>query len=177
MPKYQSNYVVPPLSRKEIREFAESVRKMFGIYNNTYFPVTRVLEVLGLMEINFEIIAEMEWLRTYGGETQAFYSLSEHTIKIRQSVYDCDNKDHGRDRFTIAHEIAHALLLNNHSIKVAKNRNVEDTPIWCNPEWQADCLAGELLVPYHLCKDMTIEEIMEKCKVSFKAASYQKSKF
>jgi len=42
-----------------------------------------------------------------------------------------------------------------------------------DPEWQADCFAGELLMPYHLIQEMSKEEIMQKCKVSFTAACNQ----
>ena len=48
-----------------------------------------------------------------------------------------------------------------------KIRSFED------PEWQAKCFAGELLIPAHLVGDLTPEEISEKCGVSYDAAVVQ----
>jgi Zn-dependent peptidase ImmA (M78 family) len=45
-----------------------------------------------------------------------------------------------------------------------------------DPEWQADCLAGELLMPYDLIKGMSDEEVALQCGVTMAAAKYQLSK-
>lgn len=42
-----------------------------------------------------------------------------------------------------------------------------------NPEWQANTFAAELMAPFSLIKDMSIEEIMEKCGISRQAATIQ----
>ena len=42
-----------------------------------------------------------------------------------------------------------------------------------DPEWQANCFAGELLVPKRLVKNLSVEEIVEQCKVTQAMASIQ----
>ena len=44
---------------------------------------------------------------------------------------------------------------------------------YSDPEWQAKCFAGELLVPAHLMKGCSAEEIVEECGVSYDAAKIQ----
>ena len=77
----------------------------------------------------------------------------------------------GRDRMTIAHELLH-LILHQPSSLTLYRRN-EEIPIYKNPEWQAECFAGELLMPYERIKNMSESEIVDKCKVSQIAAHYQ----
>ena len=177
MVKYKSSYEVPPLRRIDLRRYARSVRRDLGLLNTHYFPIVELLEALHQMGIEQDIIDDLTWDKQYGKEKHAVYSLTDRIINIKESVYNGAVNDCGRDRFTIAHEIAHVLLLDNHEIKVAKIRDGNDLPPYRDPEWQADCLAGELLMPYHLCKDMSISEIVKMCKVSLSAAHFQKSKY
>ena len=176
MTRYENNYEVPAKSRQELRSIAKQFRKILGI-NTPYFPVPQVFEVLELVGIHGDVVDDDTWNKYYGCDKYAEYDLKEKTISIRESVYDAAIAGSGRDRFTMAHEIAHALLLDNHNVKVCRSTDLSPTKTYCNPEWQADCLAGELLVPYDKCKDMSEQEIVEKCKVSYDAAKYQKSKF
>mgnify|MGYP000952505712 FL=1 len=46
-----------------------------------------------------------------------------------------------------------------------------------DPEWQANAFAGELMAPYDLVKNMSVEEISEKCGMSMTAASIQYRKY
>ena len=48
-----------------------------------------------------------------------------------------------------------------------------DIPTYRNPEWQANTFAAELMAPRHLIKNLTVEEIMEKCGMSRQAATIQ----
>lgn len=174
--KYESNYEVPPLGRKDLRRIAKIIRGRLGV-KTICFPVVELLETLGEMGIDSDIVDRSQWEKIFGSNEHAEYDLSTHIISIREDIYARAVEGYGRDRFTIAHEIAHAFLLDDKHIKVAKIRGETSIPLWRNPEWQADCLAGELLVPYGLCKDMNVVEIAEKCKVSSDAAFYQKSRF
>ena len=45
-----------------------------------------------------------------------------------------------------------------------------------DPEWQANTFAAELMAPYKLIRGLSVEEIMEKCGMSFTAASIQYKK-
>lgn len=176
MGKYDSNYEVPPVSRRDLRSYAKRLREQLGV-NTPYFPIIPFLEALQSLGIGYDIVDDNEWIREFGSDKHAEYNLADHIIYIKQEIYDRAVNDKGRDRFTIAHEIAHALLLDGHSICVARRSPNSALPIYKNPEWQADCLAGELLIPCHLCKGMSIAQIVDQCKVSYDSARMQKSKF
>ncbi len=88
---------------------------------------------------------------------------------IRSDVYEGAIKGDCRDRFTLCHEIGHYFLHQPNSISFARG----NIPVYRDPEWQANTFAGELMAPYDLVKDMKIEEIMEKCGMSRKAATIQ----
>lgn len=176
MGKYETNYEVPPVSRKNLRVFAKLLRDSFGI-KTIKFPVIEFLEALDGFGVYYDIVDDAEWNQCFGVNEHAEYNLVTRTISIKESVYNHAIAGYGRDRFTIAHEIAHALLLDDSELKVAKIRGKQAIPLFRNPEWQADCLAGELLMPYHKCKNMTVTEIAETCQVSLDAAICQKSKF
>lgn len=49
----------------------------------------------------------------------------------------------------------------------------EKVPTYKDPEWQANTLAAELLMPIHLIKGKAIQEIAYKCEVSYTAAAIQ----
>ena len=172
---YSSTYEVSPLTRLEIRGLANHIRKLFNI-EGCYFPIVEFLEmVIPKLGVQYDLIGDEDWYKYFGYGKWAEYDMSRKTIYLRSSVYNraCDGV--GQDRYTIAHEIAHVLLLDSSDIKVA--RLTRDVKLCCNPEWQADCFAGELLIPEHLCRNMSEEEIMIKCGVSQKAAKYQKVRF
>lgn len=178
MVDYSSVFEVPPMSRGDLREIAQNLRTKLGI-TTPYFPITRLLESMwSLFGIDYDYIDDIEWDRTFGKAVHAQYDLDKKTIFIKESVYIRANENRGRDRFTIAHEIAHAILINNNKVKFCRTaQDILKIPLYKNPEWQADCLAGELLVPYSLCKNMSEMEIVRKCGVTYSAAHIQKIKF
>ena len=51
----------------------------------------------------------------------------------------------------------------------------EHVPAYQDPEWQAKCLAGELMVPYELVGGMSAAAVANACGVSLQAAYYQLS--
>ena len=177
MTTYNYNYIVPPLSRLSIRAYAKKIREVLGV-TGAYFPVTALLEGLAYVnDVNYDIVDDTEWDKRFGKDKHAQYDLLDKVIYVKESVYLGALENKGRDRFTIAHEIAHALLLDEKSIKFNRNLPKDLPPIYTNPEWQADCLAGELLIPAHLCRNMSIEQISKSCAVTEMAAKCQKSKF
>jgi len=176
MINYGSQYQVPAMSRKALRGLAVEIRKIFNI-NSAYFPVTKILESLTVIGIDYDYIEDNDWEKEYGKEKHAEFSLNEKIIRIKESVYENAVNNNGRDRFTITHEIAHAILLDLPEIKLAREFDVHGKNLCRNPEWQADCLAGELLVPFDKCATLSPEEISLECKVSLSAAKYQKSRF
>ena len=72
-------------------------------------------------------------------------TLPTGEILLRESVYNGACYGNGRDRFTVAHELAHGVL---HKEQIGFARPVDhNTKIYCNAEWQANEFAGRLLLP------------------------------
>lgn len=159
------------MSRKGIRGVVQNLKRAIGCENKYCFDVLSFLErVLPLLdeEFSFEIVTFIEndpncYAKTYPDNKK---------IVLTESVYNRAYNGSPRDRFTVAHEIGHLLLHNDINISFARGQ--EEIPTYENPEWQANTFAAELLVPTHLIKDMSIDEISLKCNVSRQVASIQK---
>ena len=169
---YKTAFEAKPESREDLRYLAKLIRKELGIaLDKKYVDVTWILERLDVLdsEYSYEIVDDDE----LGAAVQAQTDILKDTIYIKESVYEDAIQNNGRDRMTIAHEILHLIL--HQPVALTLYRRTDDLPIYKNPEWQAECFAGELLMPYDQIKDMTEEEIVEQCKVSKRAAHYQKA--
>lgn len=167
---YDSIFEVKPESRKDLRALARDVRLLLGINPcQLYIDITRVLEKISELDPNFSFeIVDNDELKY---DVQAQTDIVKDKILIKESVYMGAIRNVGRDRMTIAHELLH-LILHQPSSLTLYRRNGE-IPIYKNPEWQAECFAGELLMPYERIKNMSESEIVDKCKVSQIAAHYQ----
>ena len=164
-------FIAEPTSRLELREIANEVRSVFDSQSNLYFDVLRLLELLCSDSscANYEIVPDDTFPSHIHGDTD----IIKKEIRIKESVYDGAVSGNGRDRMTVAHEIGHLLLLGIFGIKLQRNLKKDKVPLYRSPEWQAKCFAAELLIPADLTKDMTPEEIAQKCGVSKAAANYQ----
>lgn len=167
-----SQYVANPMSRLKIREVANLLRRILQLENEPYFPVLHFLELgMPLIDKNFNYeIKPIEEM----GDCYGITYPEEHLIALREDVYDRAVVGIPRDRFTIAHEIAHYLLHNPKTVSFARTTGHERVPPYLDPEWQANAFAGELLAPPHLIKEMSsIAEIETRCGVSRKVAEIQ----
>lgn len=166
-----TNFIAEPLSRKKIRAFTKYIRNLCGLQNAVYFPVVEFLEnILPNLIENFTLeIVECSKMCGKEGETIP----SCNNIKIREDVYEKAVAGDGRARFTILHEIGHLLLHDNDRVALCRTSGESPVKPYENPEWQADAFAGELLISEHLIKDMSVDEICEKCGASYAAAQCQ----
>lgn len=168
-----SEYIVETKSRKELRHLALVFRKWLGLENELWVPIVELLDILAkvLKEFSYEIVPD----DALPPGTHAETDIRTGHITIKESVYEraCDGE--GRDRMTIAHEIGHFLTLCVCGFKLQRNFSKQKVKRFNDPEWHAKCFAGEFLVPYHLTGNMTAEEIVNACGVSFDAAHYQLS--
>lgn len=158
---------VRPMSRSDIRKLTYRLREDLGLRNIPYINVIRLVEIvfpeiLKWDDYSFEV-GTLEKMQGNHGLTQ------KHTITIREDVYERTVAGRGRDRFTVMHEVGHLLLHADAPIALARGK----VKPYCDPEWQANAFAGEMLVPYHLISGMTVEEIQSVCGVSKSAANYQ----
>ncbi len=166
-----TNYSVESKSRNEIRELTRAIRKALRKDDELYFPVVQLLDGMSLAfpNFNYEIVEDSELPPYIHADT----NILTGEIRIKQSVYDRACNGEGRDRMTIAHEIGHYIMIVCCGFKIARNYNNDIIPAHSDPEWQAKCFAGELLIPGHLVKDLCPEDIAQKCGVSLEAATYQ----
>lgn len=167
-------YKAAPLSRQNIRHFVKLIRKITGTENLTYFPIVQFMEnVLPQIIEGFSYeIVPVEEMPDKCGETYPALNL----IKIREDIYCRAVQGDGFSRLTVGHETGHLLINDEHSISLCKIQPGTRLKAYEDPEWQANCFAGELLMYYPLVKDFSVDDLREKCGVTLSAATYQKSK-
>ena len=170
-----SDLYAQAVSREDLRQLAYVIRKEFGYLDVCKIPVDRLLDQMceAFKDFSYEIVPDDEW---EDKSTHADTNVLGGTIRIRESIFirACDG--HGRDRMTIAHEIAHYILCCVIGVKLYSRRG-KQVVIYNDPEWQAKCLAGELLIPYYKFKEYkripSVKLIQRLCGVSSDAAEYQ----
>jgi Zn-dependent peptidase ImmA (M78 family) len=169
-------YAAAPLSRYDIHTYAKSLREKLQLKDRLYFPVTTFLEIFPKLinddDFYFEIVADDSLPESIHAE----YSVEDNCVRIRQSVYDGACAGSGRDRMTIMHELSHVILIKICGIRLY--RTFDNVPLkpYLDPEWQAKCLAGELMMDTRLIKGMSAHQVSVRCGVSLTAAQYQLSK-
>ena len=167
-------YMAQPCSRLDLRRLAMDIRYKLGLEKELFFPIVQFLELMSEIfpKFYFEVVEDYILPRGVHADT----NIENHLIRIKQSVYDGACADNGRDRMTIAHEIGHYLLLCVWGFRIQRNFMGTSIPTYQDPEWQAKCFAGELLIPAHLVKGMDPIEISDLCGVSLSAAKTQWNK-
>ncbi len=165
------DYSVEPRSRADLRRLASEIRKALRLDKQLYFPIVELLDVLEetLDGFSYLIIPDDELPPNKHADTNVYTG----EIRIKESVYNGARRGNGRDRMTIAHEFSHFMTLCFLGMKLSRTIGGERIKSYEDPEWQAKCLAGELLIPYTLTIGMTTGKIVEKCGVSYSAAEYR----
>ncbi len=193
---------VKPRSNKEIQDHAEDTcRRIFASLASAGRPIpvvvalgnlnalVRCVESESPVEFKYAVISarsEEEGSTSWVGE--------QVEVAIREDVFNRASHGDGRSRFTVAHEIAHALLharelrgtegvLFRDSSCTAglRTREVESVPAYSNPEHQANVWASSFLMPFAGVKaflrqcaeagvDATIGSIAKNFQVSYAAA-------
>lgn len=162
---------VPPRRRADIAARANTHRQQFQMlygYDPDCFPVVDFVEnvvAAVLQEFVLEVVDDHE-MRGMEGATFP----DELRICLPNKVYEGAVAGDPRSRFTVAHELGHLFL--HRDIPFARlARSTEKTPAYSDSEWQANEYAGALLMPRRLLEGMTtIQEISERCGVSWQAA-------
>lgn len=161
------NIAAEPMSRRKIREMTRKLRELLGFDTQTFFPIVHFIEwILANPEdgVELEIVEPSEMEDMYG-----VTNTGKNVMRIRSDVYERAVKGNPRDRFTLCHELGHYFLHQPDSMSYARG----EIPKYRQPEWQANTFAGELMAPYHLVNEMSIDEIMENCGMSRQAATIQ----
>ena len=163
---------VKPMSRLSLRNKATAVRMLCKLGNGS-LDVIRFLEHIMpelFPNLSIEIVEKFEGEKGKCGEFDFF----NDTIRIPQERYDKAISGDGRARFDIIHECCHKILITPKDLAFC--RYTRELKTYEDPEWQADCLAGELLIPADEIRGMSVNEIVGTYVVTPKAANMQLSK-
>jgi Zn-dependent peptidase ImmA (M78 family) len=138
-------YVVDPLSRQDIRTVAAAVRAV-GQSPTGYFDIMGFLE-FKMPELSPQFQLKILSLAELGDQLGVTHP-DAFIIKLREDIYDkaCDGD--GFSRMTVAHELGHFVLHSESKLGFARKLADDSTKAFMNSEWQANCFAGELLVPW-----------------------------
>lgn len=166
--------VVPPMSAASIAALAENVRRIFCTDDRIAIPIIDILE-FGLVKFDEDFVFEVRSVNEMKGD-EGMVVAGQHSLVLRQDVYDGACNGEGRDRFTACHELGHYLL--HHGVTFARTASQSD-PIYTDAEWQADTFAGRLMMSsIHLPKFKDADHAAQLCGMSNHAAlvTYSKHK-
>lgn len=155
--------IVPPLDRNMIRKDIYHLRSILGLKDAMYFPIMEVLEWT-IPQIDPEFYVEPvpdEKLIGMYAETIP----EQHTIRVKQSVYDAAYRGLPWARKIMAHELAHYIYHDGKHVAYAKAIPGKQIPKQFSPEYQADVFAAELLAPLHLIRGMAPRTVAKLCGV------------
>lgn len=169
------HFKADPLSRRDIRNMANRLRKQLGLSPKKPVDVLRLLEMLfpaaySDSGFSLQILPPGEM-----GELHGLTDPINQVIYIREDVYDNAAQGKGRDRMTIAHELAHFLLHRGVRLGLARRAEGESIPRYMDPEWQATVFAAEFLMPAEEIRHMSVSDITSTYGVSRQAAAFQLS--
>lgn len=166
--------VVPPVSTKAIREYAEKVRNAFVVEDQIVFPIIPVLEFGICKMVDPSFIFEV-WEQEDMGDDEGRVPVGGNELILRRDVYEGACRNNKRDRFTASHELGHYLM--HRKITLARASSHEDK-IYTDSEWQADEFAGTLLMsPRHAPSFGSSDDMADACQASQQAASVMWSKY
>lgn len=167
-------FEVPPCSRLDLLLYADVIHSAVGYDGSTAFPIVPFMEnILPQVypDASFEIVPAGSLGDRYGETFPA-----DHFIRLPEDVYDAAVAGEGFSRMTVAHEVAHLLWHEKVPVSLARRRAGRDLPAYRTSEWQADALAGALLMPIRQIVSMDPCEVEEKYLVSASAAWVQTQK-
>ena len=167
-------YQAKPLSRANIRDFAMRVRGALGLADRPYVNVELLIDFL--MPKCFPGFSYDVWATAEMGNNHGLARPDERFIILREDVYERACAGKGRDRLTVVHEVAHLLL--HTKDRILLRRGTGEPKRFCDPEWQANCFAGEFLVAHTMARQCGNPlEIERMFGVSPDAADFQWKRF
>lgn len=167
-------FEVPPCSRLDLLLYADAIHGAVGYDGSAAFPILGFMELIlpqVYPDVAFEVVPPGSLGDKFGETFPA-----EHLIRLTQDIYDAAAAGDGFSRMTVAHEVAHLLWHEKVPIALARKRAGRDLPAYRSSEWQANALAGALLMPIRKVIHMDPYEVQEKYLVSPSAARIQTAK-
>ncbi len=170
------DYETYPISRQDLRIFTKFIRKELQI-NTVKLPVIKLLDYLEQHYNNINYSIELD--TNFESNIMAYLDESitgMYTIHLRNSVYEAACKGEKMSIGFICHEMCHCFLISWFKYKPIYGRCLGSKKIekYRSMEWQAKALCGELMIPYELFIDSSIEAIMKETDSSYSQARYYK---
>lgn len=156
-------YQVQPRSRRHIERTANDVRRSLDIDPLLPLPGWELFERIGRYHVR---VGRQPVRLTYGVEETleggalacATYNDDQQEIALiltGESYDDLELRNGNRARFSVCHEIAHAVLHADRLVQItridhdrrAMLRAEATTPAYASSEWQANAFAAAFLVP------------------------------
>lgn len=163
--------IAAPRDRRSIRKDVYRIKKQLRLDQEPYVDIIAVLELmLPVIDPQFVLlpVEDKELMGRYA-ETKP----EEHTIYVKQSVYDAAFRGSGWARMILAHEFGHYVYHDSKSVTYAcPNPNERISPD-IDPERQADIFAAEFLAPSGELKGLTPQQVQKLYGVSALAAKNQ----
>ena len=165
-----------PYNVSQIRKVAEELRKTYDVPSDTFFPIyDYIMELCDLDSLNYQILEDND--KFFDEGEYAKYNGLDNTIYVKDSV-DAELNEEDiigyRSNFTLAHELFHYMQV---QVLDFKFEDVDDkVQSYCDPEWQANEFAGQLLLPEKYL-DLEADELVERFHVSKECALYRKVKY
>ena len=169
---------VPARSDAEIRRIAERTKAEFGVSRRRPVDILRCLEsgsVLTLYGRKTLIFNVVDDGALPGADAKTEFSRGVITITCRRGVRNRAEMGVGRDRMTLAHELAHAVL--HHSVTMFRVVGAEGASdlakeaAYTSAEHQAKIFAATFLIhDEDAAKMLSAQEISEDFGVSLQAA-------
>ena len=173
------DYETKAVSRKELRLWAKLFRKICGLSESE--PVDPVLlldrlpDLEGFDDVHYEIVCD-ETLPS-NVPAQCIRDDSGYMIQIKETAYLGAYEKHiGGHRMHIMHEIMHAYADKLGFKPIFSRTLTRSTPCYKRLEWIVMALAGEVMMPYEMTRDMPVEKMMRCFGVS-KAAAEKRLKY
>lgn len=156
-----------PTSRLELISIAKDCKTVWKI-EELFFPIIKIYDDLMDAKKLFYLVVEDSDPIFKDENELAYYSYNENLVYIKESVWMEAEQNIGRSRFTLTHELCHYLLIR---VLGFGYKEVQKEPVkYKDPDWQADFLAGALLMDFDKTEGMSVSELIDLCKVSEEAA-------
>lgn len=167
-----TGYKMKPRSRDVIRRYAHRLRQLLSI-DSAKVDVIKVIEQLWYEDIISLEIVDDYTLDEHYGETIHLLVNGDPIphIKLENRVFEGAADDNPRDRFTVAHEIGHAIL-HKESVTLARSISHRSKNLhFYDSEWQASAFAAEFLADIrHIRRDDEVFDIEGRFGISAQSA-------
>lgn len=162
------DYKTKSTTRYELRKLANAFEFLSGTRSLLYKPVVELLDkTTDIMPfVHYEIVEDDEFEINVPARGY-FESNGNYVIEIKEYIYEGAIQGIGAYRGFIMHEIFHPFLYTMGFVPLyERNFNDGDISPYESGEWQVKAITGEYMMNYEQTKDMSQEDIIEKCGVS-----------